>query len=80
MKDGVPESTISRISQLDLDCMEEFTAYPEGGKLFVCLLTYEIFYIQINCFTHSKLRIIHHILQCIQPLVHARYSWRLLLT
>lgn len=28
--DGVPRSTLKRIESLDLDCMEQFTAYPEG--------------------------------------------------
>mmetsp|Transcript_18752 Transcript_18752/g.27793 ORF Transcript_18752/g.27793 Transcript_18752/m.27793 type:complete len:506 (-) Transcript_18752:315-1832(-) len=28
--DGVPRSTLKRIQNLDLGCMEQFTAYPEG--------------------------------------------------
>lgn len=31
--DGVPRSTLKRIESLDLDCMEQFTAYP--GKSMI---------------------------------------------
>ena len=33
LKDGVPKSTFARIRKLDLECMEEFTAYSEGGMM-----------------------------------------------